>query len=58
MMQIAASLAHVNKRQNKFEKIDSSQLTSSESASNLRREPHDLSSSDVQNLKVKVEIPH
>ena len=41
MMQTAACLAHVNKRPNKFEKIDSSQLTSSESVSNLRKEPHD-----------------
>ena len=47
IMQIAASLANVNNRLNKFEKIDSSQLTSSESVSNLRKEPHDLSSSDV-----------
>ena len=47
MMQIAASLANVNNQLNKFEKIDSSQLTSSESVSNSRKEPHDLSSSDV-----------
>ena len=47
MVQIAASLANVNNRLNKFEKIDSSKLTSSESVSNSRKEHHDLSSSDV-----------
>ena len=47
MMQIAASLANVNNRLNKFERIDSSQLKKSESVSNLRQEPHDLSLSDV-----------